>query len=343
MRDTHIHLCGTHIACASTNSSLTVRAQLTAFIVDGNRPWDGVFAKKHFIRRVVRTLYWITVTAVPITSLILLNRPWSNFLGETANEYFIGVFSVPLLLMLIMNLVFMLMGVEDATYGNFPYSDDGPRTFYLARRRFFWGLALLLLAVSAWLATEGLCDTTPFFRVFPGHALFHVLMAYGLMQCLVYPSILRASFYSAHPRFLSESSELVPSRDGTCLHAAGRAVALCYLTLFPAGTRARSCTHCGTRMIQRRCRCVAEPSHAFSHSLRTIVWQLYSTPTHRSILPSGIANCTAALATARRTALTSRGSRVASHGPTVGIGRPRRTAGRRTGHAAQAACSSPSE
>ena len=120
-----------------------------------------------------------------------------------------------------------------------------------ARRRFFWGLATLLIAVSSWLATEGLCDTLEFFRLFPGHAIFHVLMAYGLMQCLVYPSILRASFYSAHPRFLSESSELLPSRDGTCLHAAGRALALCYLTIFPAGARAAACTNHARASLSR--------------------------------------------------------------------------------------------
>ena len=48
------------------------------------------------------------------------------------------------------------------------------------------------------------------FKLFPGHAIFHVLMAFGLLQCLVYPSIMRASVFGAHPRFLIESAWLQP-------------------------------------------------------------------------------------------------------------------------------------
>ena len=61
--------------------------------------------------------------------------------------------------MLVANLCLMtLNGLREETYAAFPSLEVGARTFAMARRRFFWGLTLVLLGVGAWLLSEGLCD-----------------------------------------------------------------------------------------------------------------------------------------------------------------------------------------
>ena len=85
---------------------------------------------------------------------------------------------------------------------------EGDRPFAIARRRFYLGLTFVLIGAGAWVLSESLCDRHGAWRVFPGHALFHVLLAYGFVQCLVYPSLLRADAFGAHPRYLSEDPTL---------------------------------------------------------------------------------------------------------------------------------------
>jgi hypothetical protein len=173
---------------------------------------NGASQPRRVLRRVLRTLYWLLVCFVPAAFLLALEPPWRSQVGDIST-LFIAAFALPILLMLLLNLVLMRKGIEHATLQHFPALADGVRTLADARRRFFVGLVLVLLGVFAWVLAEGFCDRYDAFKLFPGHAIFHVLMALGLMQCLVYPSILRAASFGSHPRFLVESDWLQPSNS----------------------------------------------------------------------------------------------------------------------------------
>ena len=68
--------------------------------------------------------------------------------------------------------------------------------------RLWLGIAIAAIAVVLWVMTENLCDTYDFFKVFPGHLIWHVGMTLGLTWCLVLAALLRADNFSQHPRFL---------------------------------------------------------------------------------------------------------------------------------------------
>ena len=140
----------------------------------------------------------------------------------------------------------LLAAIEDAGFEHYPSFEAGLRTFSAARSRFFWGLTLVLLGVGAWLLSEGLCDQFDAFKVFPGHALFHVLMALGLTNCIIYPATLRARTYGAHVKLLIDSPLLhdVPSLSPPLrvLRLVGRVIALTYFFIFPAMRFVRSAT-----------------------------------------------------------------------------------------------------
>jgi hypothetical protein len=193
---------------------------LSSYMVNGPLRWSSVgrwdaLGRRRMLRRVVRCVYWLAVCAVPSAFLFALQQPLQAYVGSIS-PWFYAAFIMPLVLMFAVNVAFMHFGVHSATLNRFPDSETGVRTFASARRRFFCGLTIVLIGVSAWLLSEGLCDRHEWLRGFPGHAIFHVTMSYGLLQCLIYPSILRASTYGAHPRFLDESDHLQPRRSAAC-------------------------------------------------------------------------------------------------------------------------------
>lgn len=61
-----------------------------------------------------------------------------------------------------------------------------------ARGRFIFGVIIIMFSSSLWVVTEKLCDTVDFFKLFPGHMLWHVIVAWGMSNCLLYASLLRA-------------------------------------------------------------------------------------------------------------------------------------------------------
>jgi len=77
-----------------------------------------------------------------------------------------------------------------------PIQAMGELAFRTARCRFLFGFAIALFAVCVWIPTENLCDRTDavgtFFKWLPGHTVWHVCMAYGLTQALLFAGALRA-------------------------------------------------------------------------------------------------------------------------------------------------------
>ena len=52
--------------------------------------------------------------------------------------------------------------------------------------RLWLGLFLCSISATLWMVTEGHCDEVNFFKVFPGHLIWHIGMTLGLLNCLVY-------------------------------------------------------------------------------------------------------------------------------------------------------------
>ena len=76
-----------------------------------------------------------------------------------------------------------------------------PKVMAGASMRLWFGLALCAASATAWVATEQLCDTVDFFKLFPGHVIWHIGMTLGLVNCMVYPALLRSDNFRQSPFF----------------------------------------------------------------------------------------------------------------------------------------------
>jgi len=62
-----------------------------------------------------------------------------------------------------------------------------------------------LLGAACWVLTEAMCEKSDFFKWFPGHTLWHVLMSAGLLNTLLYGVVLRANNHSATVSFTTSA------------------------------------------------------------------------------------------------------------------------------------------
>ena len=69
------------------------------------------------------------------------------------------------------------------------------------------GIGVAVIGTLMWIATENLCDDVKFFRWFPGHIFWHLLMTYGLGNVMMFITFIRAndaqstaSFYTPEHR-----------------------------------------------------------------------------------------------------------------------------------------------
>ena len=84
------------------------------------------------------------------------------------------------------------------------------------RRRFILGVCLMIVGVICWVGTEQACDSVAFFRWFPGHAVWHVTMAFGMLNALIFAALLRANNFGSTPVFRVDG----PSRLANCYFSA---------------------------------------------------------------------------------------------------------------------------
>ena len=68
--------------------------------------------------------------------------------------------------------------------------------------RLWLGVALSATSAVLWSVTESLCASVDFFKLFPGHMIWHVGMPLGLCNCLVCGLLLRADNFRQKPRFI---------------------------------------------------------------------------------------------------------------------------------------------
>ena len=110
---------------------------------------------------------------------------------------FEAFFALPLLLSLAIGLCTMRAGWSGGGIDSWDSAVERR-----ARMRFFAGVGAALVGVLCWLVGETACDDVVFFRWFPGHVVWHLCMSWGLMQALVYGTMLRANNHGATPRFV---------------------------------------------------------------------------------------------------------------------------------------------
>merc|ERR1712032_765588 len=68
-------------------------------------------------------------------------------------------------------------------------------------KRFFFGLGIAFLSGICWFIAEEGCHESNVFKLFPGHALFHIGLPYGLMNTMVLIVILKAPSLGKRPKF----------------------------------------------------------------------------------------------------------------------------------------------
>jgi len=64
------------------------------------------------------------------------------------------------------------------------------------------GSIISIIATLIWVLTEQACDTVVFFRWFPGHVFWHLLMPYGIQQIMQFVVFMRARVYNCHSEFV---------------------------------------------------------------------------------------------------------------------------------------------
>ena len=147
--------------------------------------------QRTLLRNVLRGGFWCGAMSTMWTVL-------SIEVQHRQEGVFVVCFAMPLLLSLTIGLYTMRTRTVDAFL-----IDPVARK---ARARFQVGVSAALVGALCWLFGELLCDEFAFFRWFPGHVVWHVSMSWGLMQTLIYGTMLRANNHNAHPRFVEEEA-----------------------------------------------------------------------------------------------------------------------------------------
>lgn len=174
----------------------------------------------------------ITVWSMAIIFMLYL------FFSESTELDFTLSFGLPLMFMLICGIVLMCMplslkqdtGIEPEGGGarshdheseiavNVTYSREfslkhdvdyqGPKLSRLypdvvagCRIRFWVGLVIAGVSALLWKVTEDNCDDYEFFKIFPGHFLWHLGMTIGLINCLAVCALLQGESHRRYPYF----------------------------------------------------------------------------------------------------------------------------------------------
>ena len=116
---------------------------------------------------------------------------------------------------------------------------DGAAEWRWAYSRLMLGLVAAALGILCNFLTERYCEASRFFAYFPGHALWHVLSSWGLLNCLVLAAMLRLDNMADKDfRRLPHAPERAVAGDGAGAAAAGwarawHALATVYFALLP--------------------------------------------------------------------------------------------------------------
>ena len=144
------------------------------------------------IRRFLSAFTWVMVLTIYWWVAETNGRVFQFEIGERIGAAFTAI---PLLVAVVVN--FTLATCCKKRLGKQMGSDAA---ISRARCRFMFGFLFASLGVVSWVVTENLCGQDTFigrfFRWFPGHFLWHICMAYGMMQGMIFAGALRADNFN---------------------------------------------------------------------------------------------------------------------------------------------------
>lgn len=235
------------------------KSTATAKRAEAENPMVGFGLSGCNPRRIFRTITWITVVTVPYLTTLIKKPPLRDEIGaEHAETIFYVLFSLPLVFTLGALVLSFICSREKELWARFmPKLSEalpsgrcccisyaavgvadskayGKRLRRSAIGHFVSGFTMAVVGVGCWIATEKMCDTSEALRLFPGHMLFHLLLAWGLLHMSIWPSLLRADNFGATP-YMAKDLVLQGANYLPCGCAHVLLVpAYWYLTLFPA-------------------------------------------------------------------------------------------------------------
>lgn len=153
------------------------------------------------------------VCSSSIWSCALLVMLWL-FFGEPPQDAFVKAFAIPLVLMLLCGTLIMLMPLSlkpdefsGSARNGVAWSRLYPDVVLGCRIRFGLGFLIVTLSAALWLLTENLCESSEFWKLFPGHLVWHIGMPLGLMNCLSICALLQAEAHGKYPYFAGKESK----------------------------------------------------------------------------------------------------------------------------------------
>ena len=182
-------------------------------------------------RTLVRAAGWIICLSV--TWLLIAQDAISH-----SQEKVVQWTAVPLAMSIVGGLVTMALRerIESSCSRADPCSSAD---WQWARRRFRLGMWVGLTGVLLESLGSAYCDQSDFWRAFPSHALWHVGMSWGLMQCMIYGALLRLDKLNVRAHitghvFLPGGSVVVTSDEEGATYPCMRVAYAVYFAFFPA-------------------------------------------------------------------------------------------------------------
>lgn len=136
--------------------------------------------------------------------------PGDQELGRIIPGLGVILFAAPLVGLLGLGVVLVRGGYVNGEYVETYYE-------HIARWRLMGGAVAAICGVTLWMLCESLCLEHPVFAWLPGHAIFHLSMAIGLTNAMLYAALLRADSCKLYAHIWLPASHIV-----TCARARAR-------------------------------------------------------------------------------------------------------------------------
>lgn len=147
------------------------------------RPNPRVRATK--LTRVLRASLWVFATSS--MWIVMVDRLEGCEKGGF--QSFPGMFELGFGIPIVIVLVLLIIQFKTLRPCIYATSDD----LHKAWTYMLSGIVIAVAGTVLWIVTENTCDTVVFFRWFPGHICWHVLMTYGLGNVMLFIVFVRAN------------------------------------------------------------------------------------------------------------------------------------------------------
>jgi len=148
--------------------------------------YDRLYIRKSLFSRFIIACFWC----------LSCGYTWWMIAGAPVNGklYVDKIFEIMFIIPLTISIGMTLGMMKYYQRSRLPYLSD--QVEKMARIRFLFGVVIIIIGASSWIITEQFCDKIDFFKLFPGHLLWHIISAWGMLNCLFYAALLRADDFS---------------------------------------------------------------------------------------------------------------------------------------------------